>query len=507
MAVAQGFPEFPANWRVPLFYADVDPSQAGTPVIDEKSIAIGHKLTTGSAAADVAQWATSADFVASVTGAGSMVHQMAEAFFAVHPQGQLWFVPVDEPSAGVAATGTITFGGAPTEAGTLSLYIAGKRVQVAVASGAAVADIASATADAINADTFLAVTAAAALGVVTLTCKWKGLTGNDIDLRVNYLGTLGGEATPAGLTVNLAAMGSIQAGTGAPDLADAIANLGDEPYDFWAWPWTDTASLNVVQEEMKTGTGGRWAWDRQLYGGAFTAYRGSAAELQTFGVARNDPFVHVIGLPDSPSAPWQIAAAYCARSTIFLLNDPARPLNTGILNGIAGPRREYRLTGQERNTLLYNGISPTTVDDDGTVRITRSVSTYQRNQFGSPDNAFLETNTSFTLARVLRRLRARVERDFPRHKLANDGTRFGAGQAIVTPSMARSAIISEYILLEEEGLVENRQVFIDNLIVERNATDPTRLDVLFPPDLINQLHVFAVLAQYRLQYTDQALAA
>ena len=44
------------------------------------------------------------------------------------------------------------------------------------------------------------------------------------------------------------------------------------------------------------------------------------------------------------------------------------------------------------------------------------------------------------------------------------------------------------------------ELFKENLIVERNATDPNRLDVLFPPDLINQLRVFATLVQFRLQY-------
>ena len=43
-------------------------------------------------------------------------------------------------------------------------------------------------------------------------------------------------------------------------------------------------------------------------------------------------------------------------------------------------------------------------------------------------------------------------------------------------------------------------LFKENLIVERNSTDPNRLDVLFPPDLINQLRVFATLVQFRLQY-------
>ena len=37
-------------------------------------------------------------------------------------------------------------------------------------------------------------------------------------------------------------------------------------------------------------------------------------------------------------------------------------------------------------------------------------------------------------------------------------------------------------------------------MVERDPNDPNRLNVLYPPDLINQLRIFAVLAQFRLQY-------
>ena len=50
------------------------------------------------------------------------------------------------------------------------------------------------------------------------------------------------------------------------------------------------------------------------------------------------------------------------------------------------------------------------------------------------------------------------------------------------------------------GLVEDLANFKSHLIVERNVNDPNRLDVLYPPDLINQLRIFAVLAQFRLQY-------
>jgi phage tail sheath gpL-like len=52
----------------------------------------------------------------------------------------------------------------------------------------------------------------------------------------------------------------------------------------------------------------------------------------------------------------------------------------------------------------------------------------------------------------------------------------------------------------ELGLVENIDAFVANLTVTRNSQNPNRLDVLYPPDLINGLRVFALLMQFRLQY-------
>ncbi len=51
--------------------------------------------------------------------------------------------------------------------------------------------------------------------------------------------------------------------------------------------------------------------------------------------------------------------------------------------------------------------------------------------------------------------------------------------------------------------MENFDLFQKHLIVERNQNDPNRLDVLFPPDYVNQLRVFAVLNQFRLQYNEE----
>src|SRR5262249_56737113 len=107
-----------------------------------------------------------------------------------------------------------------------------------------------------------------------------------------------------------------------------------------------------------------------------------------------------------------------------------------------------------------------------------------------------------------RNQRFAITTKFPRHKLADDGTRFGAGQAIVTPRIIKAELVAEYRIDEFNGLVENAQAFKDHLIVERDTNDPNRVNVLYPTDLINQLRVFAVLNQFRLQYdrgVDEAI--
>lgn len=87
--------------------------------------------------------------------------------------------------------------------------------------------------------------------------------------------------------------------------------------------------------------------------------------------------------------------------------------------------------------------------------------------------------------------------------MANDGTNFGPGQAVVTPSIIRAELTVAYAKLEREAIVENAELFEKYLVVERDADNVNRMNVLFPPDYVNQLRVFALLNQFRLQYSEE----
>lgn len=493
--MAVSFNNIPSNIRVPLFYAEVDNSRAGYFQQQNRTLIIGQKLSGGSAAANVPVFCSSGDQAKQLCGVGSMLERMVTKYRENDTFGEVWILPLADNVAGTQAEGEIAVTGPATGAGTLNLYIAGQRVQVAVASGDSATEIGDAIEAAVNANTSLPVTADNAAGTVTLTARHKGLVGNDITIIENYLSSLGGETRPAGVGIAITAMSG---GTTAPDMATALANLADESFDYIIHPYTDTTSLNALQDYLGD-VAGTWSWAKQLYGGGFSARRGSVADLQTFGDARNDQHMSVLGFDGIPNAVYEVAAAYGAQAAKSLSIDPARPLQTLPLLGILAPQVADRFSLTERNTLLFTGVATSYVES-GTVRIERAVTTYQQNTFGQPDPSYLDVETLFTLATVLRRLRYSITQKFPRHKLANDGTRFGDGQAIVTPKIIRSELLATYAEMETLGLVENREAFEANLIVERDATDPNRVNVLYPPDLVNALRIFAVLAQFRLQY-------
>jgi phage tail sheath gpL-like len=491
------FNTIPSGIRVPLFYAEMDNSSAATPTDESKSLLIGQMLD-GTAEVGVPVTVSTAAMAKKLFGRGSMLARMVEAYRTVDSFGQLVCIPVKDGQSAGAATGNAEVKGEALEAGTLSFYVGGERIQVAVKVGDSGETVATALSDAISLKKDLPVTAGAVDGVVTFTAKTKGTVGNGIQLNVNLRGLINGEAMPSGISVKITAMNG---GTVDPEVADAIKAMGDEAYDFIGCPYADTAVLDAFQTEMND-TSGRWSPYRMLFGHVYTAKRGDINDLKSFGTARNDQHATIVGVePAMPTAVEEVLAAYLARTAVFISADPARPTQTGVLTGVMASPEGSRFAQTDRQTLLENGIA-TLYTISGSVMIERAITTYQKNSFGDADASYLDSETLHTSAYVLRQMKSIITSKYARHKLASDGTRFGAGQAIVTPSVIRGELIALYRRLELEGIVENADLFKKYLIVERNVNNPNRLDVLFPPDYVNQLRIFAVLNQFRLQHQE-----
>lgn len=488
------FNNTPANLRVPLFYAEVDNSMANSGAQNQRTLIIGQVTASGNAVLNIPVLGQGVSDAKTKGGLGSMLALMTAAYVSSDRFGEVWFLPLADAAAGVAATGTLLIAGTPTANGVISLYIAGQVISQVVTAAQTAAAIATALAALVNATPDLPVTATAVTATVTLTAKNKGLAGNEIDLRLNYRGTANGEATPAGLTLTITAMAS---GATNPVPDTALSNLANEPFDFIVCPYTDTASLDSLKTLLSDKTG-RWSYVSQIYGHVFAAQRGTLATLATAGNARNNQHESIMGVYDSPSPAWIWAADVAGAAAVALRADPGRPLQTLTLGTALPPPVASQFDVGERNTMLWDGISTFTVASDGTVAIENLITTYQKNSFGAADNSYLQVETLFLLMYVLRAQQALVTSKYARVKLAANGTRFAPGSAIVTPNMIRADLIAQYGRMEYDGYVQDAAGFAKALIVEKNSQNPNRVDVLWPGTLISQLRIFALLAQFRL---------
>lgn len=482
------FNTIPINVRVPGQYIEFDATRAqqGLAQVFHKILVIGQRLASGSVAQGVPLRVLSAAQAEEAFGRGSMLSEMLAALKGANGYTECWAVALDDNGAGTAATGTLLIAGTATESGTLNVYVTGKPVQISVTSGDLATAVALALAAAVNARTDLPVIATTSAGTVTFTARHKGEVGNSLDLRIGYYI---GERAPRGLTYTVAAM---VGGTANPNVQTVLTAIGDEQYHTLITPYIDAANLVKIEAAMAD----RFGPMVQKEGHAFAAVSGTHATALTLGDSRNCPHLCIMASGKSPTPPYIWAAVLGAVDAAEV--DPARPRQTLPLPGLMAPAEADRNTLQERNLHLFHGVATHLVDAGGTVLIERLVTTYRTNAFGVADISYLDIETLRTIAYLRYTVRARIALKYPRHKLANDGTRYGPGQSIVTPLVLRAELLGLFREWELAGLAEDFEQFNRDLIVERNASDPNRVDAVIPPNVVNQFRVFAGQVQFRL---------
>ena len=478
MAVA--FDQIPRTIRIPGVYVELASGQSGGAEIAFRSLIIGQRLASGVAVVGVPRLVASVGDARREFGAGSMVEQMVAAFRRNNTLGELWAVGIDDAAGATQTEITLTVGGAATAAGTIALYVAGRRIAIGISGATTTALIAAAINTAlISLGTVLPITSAVVGSVVTVTAR-NGGVASDLDVRVNYGPD---DAFPPGVAIAIAT--SVQGATD-PDVDSVLDALTEEKYDVIAHPYNADASMDALETDLDT----RWGPLLSVDGLAITGLRGSASAATTYGNARNSAYTVVMDISTSPTSvpAWaaEIAGAVAASAEI----DPARPLQTLPLRGVLAPPTADVRTTTEANTLLSDGIATHTVDADGTVRIQRLVTTYQT-FLGVPDRAYMDAETVLTISYLRADLRQTFQRKFPRFKLANDGTRFEPGQPVMTPNVARLETIARFRAWEGRALVEDADAFKAALVTERDADDPDRLNIGLHPDLVNQLRVVA----------------
>jgi phage tail sheath gpL-like len=366
-----------SNWLVPQSLIQVSFAQGvllGDPSTP-KVLIMGVKSSAGSATADTQvygpEYTSDEASVIALFGTGSAPHRAWKRFTKFCRTAPIYMLAVTE-SAGVQASGTITFATAATAAGSVKYTVCGELIEVAFQSGAAFdTGIAEDFKLAINAKTHLPITAARTDGVVTVTYRTKGTIGNWVRHRATI--TAGAGTTVA---VNAATLAS-----GATDevYTTALATILATKYDYIVPCISPTATSNAAValfDAQLTTQAYATSGIRQQFIGATAA---SLSNMSTYVVAYNNPRMQFVWQENSEFEPYELAAEFAAiRYNYETGADPGVSYDgygSGIQDAWDVPAQYStadRPTAVEINTALGVGATPIATDAAGNTYLVMS---------------------------------------------------------------------------------------------------------------------------------------
>jgi phage tail sheath gpL-like len=497
------FNNIPETIRTPGALVEIDNSRAlqGLNANPHKVLILGQMISGGSAEKYLLYAISSENIADGYFVAGSLLSRMCRTFKANNPNTELYALALSDNAAGTTASARIHFStalshaGGSCSSGDQAVYMlgAGSRIYQILTSGWSVQDCNSAYKTLINANSYLPFTASyATSGPLVLSAVNTGECGNNLDVRFNYYD---GQSYPTFFNDSVL-ISVFSGGTNNPNIGDAWAVIDTEQFHHIVNPYSDATNLGLLDDELDE----RFKPLVDKGGHAYYGYKEALASISTHGDTRNNPHTTCIGMYDSPTPPEEWTSAWAAITSYNLNSDPARPLHYLKLKNILPPPIASRFTQSERNVLLYDGIATWIVDASGAVCIERSITTYKTNALGISDPSYLDIQTLFTLLEIRYQFKSRMTTRFilPRFKLAQDSYPIQAGSYVVTPKTIKGEIIALFTELREVGLIEEIEQFIENLVVEIDATDPNRVNVLLAPNLINQFRLLAGKIQFIL---------
>ena len=451
----------------------------------QRTCIIGQKRSAGTASASTPQLVTSVNQARTLYGIGSQLALQYESYAANDPNGEAWCVAITDDSGGTAALGTLAFTGPATASGTVFLYVAGQLLTVGVSNGDSATVVGAAVSAAINAATYLPVTASDSTGTVTVTCRHKGTLGNDIDLRVNYGA---GQALPTGIACTITQLAS-----GATDtvITAALTAISGLDFRFIVLPYSDDTNLDLVEAELLS----RWGAARGLKSVAFCGMDDTVGNLTSAGAARNSGHLCHLGFYQSPTPIWVTVAAFAGKVAVSIRDHAARPLGDIALVGVKAPAASVQFTPTERTTLNNAGIATLYCDSFGAVRIGAAVSTYRTDGNGAADKTLQSINASFNLAFLIDDMSGVIRSKTQNKILVADASDVAPGTPAIDPASIRALYVGWYRDRIRSAHVQGLDAFKSSLLVEINATNPNRVDSAVPLYLAGQLNVQAVIVR------------
>lgn len=418
-------------------------------------------------------------------------------------------ISMDANGSGTAATATFVIAGTSTAAGTLTFSAVDGRdftVNVAVASGATAASVATSLATALNGLTNAPFTAAASTGTVTLTASDVGTVGNFYGL--SFSGAV------AGLTVTSTAW---TGGANDPTLTSILDPIDGRRYTGILWPEYWESSVNIVGDVLAA----RFNASNQIMDGtAFVGFSATAADARTRVGTLNNQSLVFGGNNEGTRGPVILQPAHWTMSYFMGVRDKRLTTNAQVADLITSTDGPLDATGGAAlaskpyfNTPLpfvpvtsaadlYSSTQQIELEDDGftTFGVNTAgngmlmgpvVTTATTDSAGNANASFLHLNFVDT-GSVCREIMFRtLKAAFAQSRLTQGD--LIPGRSIENTESIRAEIMGIYRVLADQALTQAgddaERFFGDNLVVEITGNNLSNRGVTIngPLPIVTQL--------------------
>lgn len=455
-------PEINVNDKRPRQAIGFDTTSGARSIVPnaKRAIIIGQMLAGGTGVVNTVYPLLTEGDAAVLFKDGSMLDEMARAFFKANPQGTLFACGVLDNAGGTVATLANTFAVNALISGAYVLVYGGKQIPTQITKNDTPTVIAANHVLAVNAIAGLPFTAAAVAGVVTYTSKHKGVEMNLLKLRGFF--SLSGMGTTATLAATYTAFAG---GTLVADLTTAYAAAAAKRYHERAIGLGDSASGTAARDDANL-KGDAEHGKGEVVTQAITSTLSAATTLAT---ALNGPRNQVKAIRGSGTPPWSIAAAVagvkCSESRA------AMPYNYLPIAGVEAPAIADRWIESELKSMLDNGVSPLIVLPGDVVAMYRSIATYFTNPQGAIDYSQLDIMVIQCFDRVREVVTSMYQTKYGRSEWADDDSDGLLPGFVATPKKVKRDVVDAMRQLEAEGTVQQVETFAPQIQIDKVGTN------------------------------------
>lgn len=389
-------------------------------------------------------------------GSGSELHRAYLRIAAVNQSTPVYFLAVAE-SAGVQATGSITFTTTATGNGFVRTYVGNAFVDTSVLSGDSSSTIATNVAASVNSQATWAVTASPSTSTVTLTAKNKGPRGN----YVRYASKVNGSI---GTTSNASNFANLAGGTVEDSWTSALATISPKHFRY---------IVAAAEDATPSGNAGLLVAQVNNQGLAINGNRQRCAFGQnatigtanTFAKALNSQRAEVVWQPNSNMTPFELAAsavgAYALGESLAVpvLNFDGMGVTTA-LTGFWSAAAPFDGSAPSRNDIksaLISGVTPVATGSNGSSYVVSRVTSYSQDASGNLDTRTRDGHIPTVMDLGADLLVQMFNTKFGNKLLAADPPPGGSvpGPQVVTPNILLASINKVIKGMGDDGLIQN----------------------------------------------------